>query len=129
MQFLDTAYQLYIFTVQQCVKFPKRYTFYVSQGIADIAFEIHRKVKCGNSIFPTNEHEVQMRRDYFLEAYADTQSLISHINAATELFQISGSVLCRWMELIQTELRLLRGIMRRDKTRYKNLLNKNEEIE
>ncbi len=129
MQFLDTAYQLYIFTVQQCVKFPKRYTFYVSQDISHTAFEIHRKVKCANSVFPTNAHEFQMRRDYFLEAYADAQSLISQINAATELFQISGSTLTRWMELIQSELHLLKGVMRKDKARYKNLLQSSTETE
>jgi hypothetical protein len=129
MQFLDTAYQLYIFTIQQCVKFPKRYTFYVSQDISHIAFEIHRKVKCANSIYPTNSHEFQMRRDYFLESYADTQSLISQINAATELFQISGGVLTRWMELINYELSLLKGIMKRDKSRYKNLLQSDEGCE
>ena len=129
MQFLDTAYQLYIFTVQQCVKFPKRYTFYVSQELSHIASEIHRKVKCANSVFPTNAHEFQMRRDYFLEAYADAQSMISQINAATELFQISGSTLTWWMELIQAELRLLKGVMRKDKVRYKNLLKEIAETE
>lgn len=129
MQFLDTAYQLYIYTVQQCVKFPKRYTFYVSQEISHTASEIHRKVKCANSVFPTNTHEFQMRRDYFVEAYADTQSLISQINAATELFQISGSILTRWMELIQSELHLLKGIMKKDKTRYKDLLGASIETE
>lgn len=129
MQFLDTAFQLYIYSVQQCVKFPKRYTFYVSQEISHTASEIHRKVKCANSVFPTNAHEFQIRRDYFLEAYADTQSLISQINAATELFQISGSILTRWMELIQSELHLLKGIMKKDKARYKNLLNNLEKTE
>jgi len=70
-----------------------------------------------------------MRRDYFLEAYADAQSMISQINAATELFQISGSTLTRWMELIQAELRLLKGVMRKDKVRYKNLLKEIAETE
>lgn len=127
LQFLDTAYQLYIFSVQQCVKFPKRYTFYVSQEISHTASEIQRKVKCGNSIFPSNAHEYQKRRDYFIEAYADAQSLISQINAATELFQISGNVLSRWMELIYSELSLLKGVMKRDKARYRRLLNETDE--
>ena len=79
-------------------------------------------VKCANSIFPTNAHEVQIRRDYFLRAYAETQALISLINAAKELFDISGATLTTWMETIQLELNLLRGIMKNDKSRYKNLL-------
>lgn len=121
LQFVDTAFKLYTFTIQQCVKFPKRYTFYVSQEISNTATKILVEVKRGNSIYPTNEHEVQMRRDCFLNAYADAQSLISQINAATELFQISGTVLTGWMELIQSELNLLRGIMKKDKARYKNI--------
>lgn len=129
MQFIDTAYKLYIFSVQQCVKFPKRYTFYVSQEISHTASEIHRKVKCANSVFPSNAHEVQKRRDYFIEAYADAQSLISQINAATELFQISGGVLTQWMELVYSELTLIKGVMKKDKTRYKHLLKKSEETD
>lgn len=129
MQFIDTAYKLYIFSVQQCVKFPKRYTFYVSQEISHTASEIHRKVKCANSVFPSNAHEVQKRRDYFIEAYADAQSLISQINAATELFQISGGVLTQWMELVYSELTLLKGVMKKDKTRYKHLIKKSDETE
>lgn len=129
MQFVDTAFKLYTFTIQQCVKFPKRYTFYVSQEISNTATKILVEVKRGNSIYPTNEHEVQMRRDCFLNAYADVQSLISQINAATELFQIAGTVLTGWMELIQSELNLLRGIMKKDKARYKNICQpKTEEI-
>lgn len=131
LQFLDTAFKLYTYTIQQCVKFPKRYTFYVSQGIADTASRILQDVKKANSIYPTNEHEVQMRRDFFLTAYAGAQSLITQINAATELFQISGSVLTGWMELIQSELNLLRGIMKKDRARYKNICcpKSNEESE
>ncbi len=129
LQFVDTAFKLYTFTIQQCVKFPKRYTFYVSQEISNTATKILVEVKRGNSIYPTNEHEVQIRRDSFLNAYADAQSLISQINAATELFQVSGTTLTGWMELIQSELNLLRGIMKKDKARYKNLCQpKVEEI-
>lgn len=123
LQFLDTASQLHIYSIKQCVKFPKRYTFYVSQNISDTASEILKCVKSANSIFPTNVHEMQVRRDYFLRAYAETQSLISLINDAKELFDISGTAMTGWMELIQTELKLLRGIMKTDKQRYGKIFN------
>ena len=121
MQFLDTATKLHIYTIKQCVKFPKRYTFYVSQSISDTATEILKCAKSGNSIYPTNAHEVQVRRDYFLRAYAETQSLVSLINDARELFDISGSTLTGWMELIQSELNLIKGVMKADKQRFKKL--------
>lgn len=129
MQFLDTAYKLYIYTVQQCTKFPKRYTFYVSQPIALTAHTILDSVKRANSIFPTNEHEAQMRRDCFIQAYSSSQSLITQINAATELFPVSSGALTAWMELIQSELYFLKGIMKRDKARYKDILQDDEDEE
>lgn len=119
MQFLDTASKLHIFTIKQCVKFPKRYTFYVSQDIASASSEILECAKCANSIYPTNAREVQMRREYLLQAYAKTQSLISLIGDAKELFEISGNIMAGWMELIQAELGLLRGVMKNDKQRYR----------
>lgn len=64
-----------------------------------------------------------MRRDYFLRAYAETQSLVSLINDAKEMFDISGSTMTGWMELIQAELNLLKGILKTDKQRYKKILN------
>lgn len=121
MQFVDTASKLHIYTVKQCVKFPKRYTFYVSQNISNASSEILKCVKSANSIYPTNAHEVQVRRDYFLRAYAETQSLVSLINDAKEMFDISGATLTGWMELIQAELNLLKGILKTDKQRYKKL--------
>ena len=124
MQFLDTASKLHIFTIKQCVKFPKRYTFYVSQDIAAVSSQILDCAKSANSIYPTNAHEAQLRRDYLLQAYAKSQSLISFIGDAKELIEISGSVMTEWMELIQAELRLLRGAMKNDKQRYQQFESK-----
>lgn len=121
MEFLDNAHKLKIYTIQQCVNFPKRYTFYVSTDIAQTANDILTNVKCGNSIFPSNSHEVQIRRDYFMRAYALTQALISQINTACELFTIPAKNMIQWMGLIQSELKLIKGVMETDKKRYKNL--------
>ena len=126
MQFLDTASQLHIYTIQQCAKFPKRYTFFVSMGIAQSAERILKLVKAGNSYYPTNAKEVQDRRDCFLSAYAETQCLISLINDAKETFPISGSALTGWMELIQSEIGLIKGVLKADKQRFKNLCGKDK---
>ena len=60
-----------------------------------------------------------MRRDHFINAYTELQALITKINNAQELFPISGGSVIEWMTLINTELRLLRGVMKSDKQRYK----------
>ena len=120
-QFLMTARELQIYTIQKCVGFPKRYTFYVSQPLAAIATRIYENVKMGNSIYPSNQHEAQMRRDYFLRAGAELQNLISQIETAYELFQFEARIMEYWMELVDTESKLIKALLKSDKARYKDL--------
>ena len=121
MEFIHTARQLQIYSIQKCVGFPKRYTFYVSQPIANAATRIHELVKMANSIYPTNQHEVQLRRDYLLRANAELQSLISQIEVAQELFGIEPDTMKYWMDIVDREIRLVKGTMKKDRERYKNL--------
>ena len=79
MEFVHTARQLQIYTLQKCVGFPKRYTFFIAQPISNSATRVHEYVKMANSVYPTNAHEVQMRRDYLLRANAELNSLVSQV--------------------------------------------------
>ena len=121
MEFIHTARQLQIHTIQKCVGFPKRYTFYVSQPLAEMATRIHEYVKCANSIYPVNQHEVQMRRDYLLRANAELNSMISQIEVANELFGIEGDKMKFWLEIVEKEIRLVKGTLKKDRERYKDL--------
>ena len=121
MEFIHTARQLQIHTIQKCVGFPKRYTFYVSQPIAEMATRIHEYVKCANSIYPLNQHEVQLRRDYLLKANAELNSLVSQIEVANELFGIEGEKMKFWLDIVEKEIRLIKGTLKKDRERYKDL--------
>ena len=121
MEFIHTARQLQIYTIQKCVGFPKRYTFYVAQPIANAATRIHEYTKKANSVYPTNAHEVQLRRDYLLKANAELNSLVSQIEVAHELFGLVLRVVKYWMDLVEKEIRLVKGTLKKDKERYKNL--------
>ena len=121
MEFVHTARELQIYTVRKCVGFPKRYTFYISQPLANAATRIHECVKMANSVYPTNAHEAQLRRDYLLQANAELNSFVSQIEVAHEIFGIDPEVMKFWMDLVNSEIRLVRGAMRRDRDRYKNL--------
>ena len=121
MEFIHTARQLQIHTIQKCVNFPKRYTFYMGQPIAACATRIHEYVKCANSIYPLNQHEAQMRRDYLLRANAELYSLISQIEIARELFGIDGDSMKFWMGTVEKEIRLVKGTMKKDRERFKDL--------
>ena len=122
LEFLQTARNLQIFTVQKCVNtIPKRHTFYIGQGLAESAASVYRNVKRGNSIYPLNQHEVQMRRDFFLRAYAELQSLVSQIEVAYELIRFDEKILHEWASLISSEMKLIQSVMKKDRERYKNI--------
>ena len=121
MEFVHTAQQLQIHTIRKCVSFPKRYTFYVGQPMAECATRIHEYVKCANSIYPLNQHEAQIRRDYLLRANAELNSLVSQIEVASELFGLEFNKMKFWMEIVEKEIRLVKGAMKKDRERYKDL--------
>ena len=94
---------------------------HVSLAVANASTKIYELAKCGNSIYPTNQHEVQLRKDYFLKAKAELYSLISQVEVACELFNIENKALKYWMNLINNEINLIKGVIKSDKNRYSNL--------
>ena len=97
MEFIHTARQLQIHTIKKCTGFPKRYTFYVSQPLAACATRIHEYVKCANSIYPTNQQDAQIRREYLIRANAE-------LNSKTEKARMLTS---RWKNLIERCIQLV----------------------
>ncbi len=123
VQFLETARNLEIFSLKSCANFPKRYTFLITSEIAQLARSIYNNVKSANSIFPINQHEAQIRRDYFNKANCELQCLSSQLNVAKILFDeaIKTTIWCQWMDLIDEEAKLISVIKKTDRERYKNL--------
>ena len=122
MEFLHTARALQIYTIQKCVNtIPKRYTFYIGTGLAESARCVYENVKRGNSVYPLNQHEVQLRRDYFLRAYVELQSMVSQIEVAYELLHFDEKVLHEWAALIDSEMKMVQALMKKDRERYKDL--------
>ena len=119
VQFLDTARKIYYFTKQQCVKLPKRYTFFGLQQTYASASKMLENVKRGNSTYPTNEHEIQIRRDYFMAALAELFVLSEYINDIRDTFPISDNTMIEWSNMLVEETRLIKGVLERDKQRYK----------
>lgn len=116
MEFLHTARELEMYSIRKCTNFPKRFTFYLNQPIANISTRIYENVKKANSIFPTNQHEVQMRRDYLLKANAELFNLVSQIEVAHEMFGLEPNVMSFWSELIEKEIRLIKAVVRKEFT-------------
>lgn len=77
VQYLETAYNLEVYTIRQALKLPKRYTFFIATELVRLASGCHSHVKAANSIYPTNAHEAQLRRDELIAANNDLQNLLS----------------------------------------------------
>lgn len=62
-----------------------------------------------------------MRRDCFLQANAELYSIVSQIEVAEELFSVDREVIHQWVQLVDKEITLIKGVMDADKKRYKSL--------
>lgn len=120
VKFLDNAFDLEVHTIKCCMKLPKRMTFFMSTEVCRLASVVHEKCKAANSIFPTNEHEAQMRRDCFIEANCALQALIGKASVLME-FQhgLSEYALTHWADLMIEQGRLISGAKKSDKERFK----------
>lgn len=127
-QFVETARLLEAHTLTQCLKIPKRYTFFLSTEIMRLASEVYNHTKAANSIFPGNQHEVQMRRDRLTEANNSLQCLIGKLGLLAdtlkrnpENFKGLDNALEVWGDLITQEAKLISGIKKSDRVRYKSI--------
>lgn len=75
IQYVENARQLQVFTIKNCVKFPKRYTYIVVQKIANLVEDIDTHVRVAESMMPTNLHEAQLKRDELTYTFGLLNSL------------------------------------------------------
>ncbi len=128
VQFVETARKLAVFTRKCGLKMPKRYTFFGVQELCLLADTVYNEVKMANSIFPGNQHEAQLRRDHFTEANATLQAFIGQLGIMADLLKQNpeklrwlDSALEEWATLIEEEAKLIAGVKKSDKERYKKL--------
>lgn len=128
VQFIETARKLESHTLAQCLKIPKRYTFLLTTHIMELASAVYDNVISANSIYPTSQHETQIRRDHFISANAALQSLDRQLGLLAEVlrknpenFKGFDNAFMTWGELINEEAKLISGIKRADRARYKSL--------
>ena len=118
-QFLNTARELERKTRSRCIGAPKRYTFYGLQELWATARRIHSNVKQANTVFPTNEHEFQIRRDFLIFANAAIQDYISQLEVMIEDQIFTPTAGKELSHLVSSEEKLVKALMKSDKERFK----------
>lgn len=128
MQFVETARQLEAHTFACCMKTPKRYSFLMTTRIMELAMEVHERVRAANNIWPTNQHEAQLRRDELLRANIALQNLnpklqllYDSILQNPEGYKWIHKAMEKWGELINEEAKLIAAVKKNDRQRYKGL--------
>ena len=96
MQFVDTAKKLEAFTLSCCMKAPKRYTFFLTSRIMQLASAVHEHAAAANNIWPTNRHEAQMRRDELTRANIALQNLDPKLQLLYEAARQNPEG-CKWI--------------------------------
>ena len=120
--FLYFARVIEMYLKESVRKFDKSDTFTFKVPLCNLAFDINRNIRRGNSIYPLNQHEAQLRRDFFLTAKGDLEDFVGEWEIAKELIkQLDKEMFFDLSDLLKTEIKLLIGIMKKDRERFRNL--------
>ena len=115
-------------TLACCIKAPKRYSFFLTSRIMELASEVHDHVRAANNIWPTNQHEAQLRRDELLRANIALQNLNPKLQLLYDAI-LQNPENCAWIHramekwgnLINEEAKLIAAVKKNDRQRYKDL--------
>lgn len=122
IQFLETAREIELFIYRITKHFPKRYSYTLSAELIKLSQSLLNNLKAANSIYPTNAHELQIRRDYWIYANNSLQCLISQCGVAKELATDVKS--SSWEQLglmLQDEAKLISAVKASDMKRFSTL--------
>lgn len=126
MEFLKNARDIEELFIDLRISKPKRYTFFFDK-LLDYSFDLIAEVKAANSIYPENKDEVGLRQRHFKEALAKCQVLVSQVEVIRHKLKDDGITIGQVQEtskMISDEIRLIKGVIKKDKERYKNILEK-----
>ena len=129
VQFLETARKLSAHTLTYCLKSPKRLTFFITKDICYLARKVYYEANIANNIVPRNSKDVQNRREHFQLALAACENMelpLTELKSRLEMNPEESKewkkfAFQEWGRLLLEEQTLLKGIMKKDLERYKEI--------
>ena len=120
MEFIKNAEELWLYTMRKCKRYNKSDRFFLALPTVQTA-EYVLKCVCSANFEPKTRGDAIKRRNYFLDADGALRHLILLIKAGYDQPNVDGDVMRYWMDLVDKEIRLIRGIMKSDLNRYRDL--------
>ena len=126
LEFLENARKIAVFAVQRCLRWPKRYQHVLSDRIIVCSLNVLLHCKAANSIYVSNRQEAQKRDSHLVDANINVQQIVSLLDVARMVFEEAGTpikdtVWLQWFKLLDDEGRLIGGIRKSDRERFKSL--------
>ena len=151
VEFLEVARNIRSKTLKFCMKLPKRLTFFIATDTMAHANEAAGAARAANSVYVTNQHEAQGRRDLLIRANNALQKLDGNLGTIQDYLMENPEIFAEGMKaetdeqkrerqkkiskgkkrvanavkelaaLINREAELIKGVKDSDQRRYKKL--------
>ena len=127
VEYVANAAKLFSYTLDCAQRLPKRWMFLLTERIVDMAAKVLEHTKSANSVYVACTTDANLRRFHQMQAYCCAQALSSYVDEAYRRFParedsvkpcISQAAYLAWIECIDREFVLLKGVMRSDRQRF-----------
>ncbi len=129
VDFIESAWELRLYTLKICVKFPQRYKQWITDYIVRFSASAHIHAYEANRIYPKTKAEAEKRKAELTKAYNALDQMYAQIDLAYQTFQFDNAtngktntaILEQWLPLVSKTQKLIKGVMESDRKRFKNL--------
>lgn len=127
--FIDNVWNLRIYTLHICTKFPQRYKKWITDYIVGFSASAHIHAFEANSIFPKNKEMAEQRKKKLTMSMHALDQMYAQIELAYEMFQFDQSaggktndeILKKWLPQIAEAEKTIGAVIASDRKRFKNL--------
>lgn len=114
MEYVTNARNLMKYSIQKCLKFPKRYTFFISVDFVKTVQEIYK------ATLDIEKHYGEEYKEWRRDKCKTTISLLQYLNSQIDIikeykFSLTDKQICYWLEMIEKEIKLLNGVINASK--------------
>ncbi len=127
--FIEVTWDLRIYTLKICAKFPRRYKEWVTDYIVRFSAEAQIHAFEANQIYPKTKADAQKRKEELTKAYNALNQMYEQIDLAYQTFRFDNStdgktnaeIIESWLPMVSKSQKLIKGVMTSDKKRFKDL--------
>lgn len=114
VEYVTNARNLMKYSIQKCLKFPKRYTFFISVDFVKTAQDIYK------ATLDIEKHYGDEYKEWRRDKCKTTISLLQYLNSQIDIikeykFDLTDKQICYWLDMIEKEIKLLNGVINASK--------------